>query len=521
MSYVIEQKIKGHIYLYEVESYWDSEKKQARQRRKYLGKKDPKTLGPVTPRKMPVISSSMDYGHLYLLRQIAQHIGLIDPIRDSFGPEMADALLNLAYFQILEGRPWYLYGPWCEGMQGVTQLTSQKISKVLNEVGSDEGPMNNFFSHWAKKQKPLKGVWLDITSISSYSEQNNWLEWGYNRDGESLPQVNLGVLVGGTTQLPFFYQLYPGSIADVSTLDNIGLRAKDFGFDIETWIMDRGFFSTSNMETLVARDYHFITALPSTLKLSQNLLATSKSALRSPVNSFCLGKEVLFFHETSCKIGSLTLRACIYQSEKRRVKEIEDFIRRLDAIEHLAKGLKFEDIKSAQEWLNRQWKGSLHFYKVSLDKEGIPILKRKRNAISLRMNRMGKMILITNRKDLIPKEMLSQYRNKDRVEKVYDTLKNGLGEDRLRTHGITTMHGKMFITFLALIIQTELTNRLYASKVSKKYTVPELIMELKKIRLFSRSQGQPSFLSEISKKQREIFSEFKIPIPTPPSLLTP
>jgi hypothetical protein len=33
MSYVIEQKIKGRIYLYQVESYWDKNKKHPRQRR--------------------------------------------------------------------------------------------------------------------------------------------------------------------------------------------------------------------------------------------------------------------------------------------------------------------------------------------------------------------------------------------------------------------------------------------------------------------------------------------------------
>ena len=36
MSYIIEQRIGNHTYLYEVESYWDREKKQPRQKRKYL-----------------------------------------------------------------------------------------------------------------------------------------------------------------------------------------------------------------------------------------------------------------------------------------------------------------------------------------------------------------------------------------------------------------------------------------------------------------------------------------------------
>jgi len=43
MSYTIEQKVKNHIYLYQVESYWGKEKKQSRQKRIYLGKKDPLT----------------------------------------------------------------------------------------------------------------------------------------------------------------------------------------------------------------------------------------------------------------------------------------------------------------------------------------------------------------------------------------------------------------------------------------------------------------------------------------------
>ena len=39
MSYIVEQKIKGNIYLYNVESYWDKGKKQSRQKRTYIGPK--------------------------------------------------------------------------------------------------------------------------------------------------------------------------------------------------------------------------------------------------------------------------------------------------------------------------------------------------------------------------------------------------------------------------------------------------------------------------------------------------
>ena len=40
MSYEVEQTKNGKTYIYKCESYWDKEKKQPRQKRTYLGRKD-------------------------------------------------------------------------------------------------------------------------------------------------------------------------------------------------------------------------------------------------------------------------------------------------------------------------------------------------------------------------------------------------------------------------------------------------------------------------------------------------
>ena len=44
MSFIVSQKIKGRIYLYQVESYWDKDKKKSRQRRTYIGPKSGKDI---------------------------------------------------------------------------------------------------------------------------------------------------------------------------------------------------------------------------------------------------------------------------------------------------------------------------------------------------------------------------------------------------------------------------------------------------------------------------------------------
>jgi len=110
MSYTIEQKVKNHIYLYQVESYWDKEKKQSRQKRIYLGKKDPQT-GEVI--KETTLYMSWDTGHTYFLQAIAKKIGLIAELKKAF-PAKWYELLTLALFKMIEGKPFYLCNDWLD-----------------------------------------------------------------------------------------------------------------------------------------------------------------------------------------------------------------------------------------------------------------------------------------------------------------------------------------------------------------------------------------------------------------------
>ena len=51
------------------------------------------------------------------------------------------------------------------------------------------------FQHEVINLKKLnKGVFYDISSISSYSKKIEGVEWGYNRDKERLAQINIGML---------------------------------------------------------------------------------------------------------------------------------------------------------------------------------------------------------------------------------------------------------------------------------------------------------------------------------------
>jgi hypothetical protein len=85
MSYIVEQKIKGKIYLYNVESYWDKDKKQSRQKRSYIG---PKGRSPKD--KIKALSTQLltkNYGNILLFEKIVETTGLDKILQSCFSAD--------------------------------------------------------------------------------------------------------------------------------------------------------------------------------------------------------------------------------------------------------------------------------------------------------------------------------------------------------------------------------------------------------------------------------------------------
>ena len=51
-----------------------------------------------------------------------------------------------------------------------------------------------------------------------YSRLIDEVEWGYNRDHEQLPQINMCLLMGARSRLPIYQTITSGCLKDVSTL---------------------------------------------------------------------------------------------------------------------------------------------------------------------------------------------------------------------------------------------------------------------------------------------------------------
>ena len=508
MSYIVEQKIKGRIYLYNVDSYWDKEKKQSRQKRTYIGPKHAKKKPTLKQIKTNIVHKN--YGNIFLLNWIINKIGLKDIVEKIF-PDHFTELIALTFYEIIESSPLYLFPYWLEEhyLPKTKKMDSSAISKFCDEIGRNQQQKLEFHEQWIEHLKPVDALFYDITSISSYSTNIEFIEWGYNRDHENLAQLNMGVVFCNNISLPIFYTLYPGSIVDVKTLKNCVAYLKSFGLKEFMFVLDRGFFSTSNILELSKKQYNinFIQPLPFSLKKVKELIKTHKKNLHNIDSNFTFNNELLSHVKSDIRFDEQAYHAHIFLNEKAELDQRQLFMKNLiDIEENIIKSKQFSSLKKAQLFKEDNIvKTYRDFFKWN---RSSGLLERNIRNIKAKISRFGYFILSTNRDDLDKETILTNYRNKDQVEKVFDLLKNEMDGGRLRAHSQANAEARLFIKFLALIIRSEIIKTMRAKKLFKKYTVRELLAELKKIKR-TNIHGE-TIISEISKKQRQIFEAFKI-----------
>jgi transposase len=512
MSYIIEKSVNNNVYLYEVTSFWDPEKKQPRQKRKYLGKKDPETGQPVRARNQHIPRYSKDYGHVYLLQQLAEHIGLTQLLKHLF-PNDDHIILALAFFEISEAVPLYVFPYWAEStvLAGEQPLSPKALSLFTEKIGRMEAARLDFSQHWIRKFKQTQAIFFDITSLSSYSKLFTYVEKGYNRDKERLPQINLGVIYAEQSHMPLYYQVYPGSIPDVSTLKNLLNYLELFDLKDVVFVMDRGFYSAANLGSMAKSHLTFLLPMPRSVNLFSSLLSQYTRQLSNLTHAFLFHDDVLFHVNVPTEINHVSLQAHLYFDPHSHSAQTTRFLKTILETEAAAKQMTFHTKKDARHYLSGLRKGLSQFFQVT-GKTGQIEITRKTKLLSERIANMGATIMLTNHQELGRDNILELYRRKDYLEKVFDVLKNECDGRRLRSWTQETVEGRLFVKFISLILYSAVGNTMREQRLFKRYSIREIMYELKKIRIVEMDNGT-SFLTEVSKRQREIFNKFNIEIP--------
>lgn len=533
MSCITKQHIGKYTYLYESTSYRNAEGK-ARNKKVVIGKIDPKTGQVIykdeylkrmeeagTPIEVPtrvnkveteptsltdsnislaktVMDSCKHYGSFYLFRQLAEDIGLLPLLRKSFFKRYAE-LFTLACYLVESQEPLMYFEDWLKDTEAfpLVKLNSQRISELLSSISSAE--RNAFFLEWLDLIREDKYFALDITSISSYSKLIAGVEWGYNRDGEDLPQINLCMLFGEGSMLPLYQTSYHGSIKDVSTLKStLGeLRALAPEAKLRT-VMDKGFYSKKNVDELLSNNINFLIAVPFSSKFAKDLVESERKNIDQLDNTIITTEGAIRgvhkMRTWHTKANNIKLHAHVYFNPVKAAIEKNKLFAYVTELKQEAErnpdNAKYKDDFNKYLNIRKSAKGC----KVTV----------KDDVVENKLRTCGWLVLLSDTLD-DPKEALEIYRTKDVVEKSFDRLKNMLDLNRLRVQNDTRMENKLFLAFLALVLISALHKRMKKAELYQHYTMHELLLTLRKLKI-SRVNGQ-KIMQPLSKEQENIFEQ--------------
>ena len=432
-------------------------------------------------------------GYISSFMEIAQKLSLANLLVDAMGQERAKTALSLASYMLSQGNVMMDYPSWMQDNyhDDLIPLSSQAISEFFASITEEE--RIRFFKKWTNRNETDGYIAYDVTSISSYSNDMNLVEWGYNRDDDNLAQINLGMYYGEDVGLPLFYKIYPGSIVDKSYFESVLAYSRHFGLKKLRIVMDQGLLSPKNFKMVCDVGYKALSLLSKNYKLYKELI---EETVKKPFSSReFIGSVDIYSRSYEANYEGIPVKVHMYyNSEKATLNEkalYADIKRKKEALELIVKQKTLKPSQTKYFKIHQKGQTDISY---EMDYDAIDEFKSK----------LGYFALISTDMSLSAEEALTIYREKDVVEKAFDQLKNGMDYRRMRTHYAQTTEGKTFVVFISLIVRSVMIKKLKGNEETSDLTIKQAIKQLENI-LELHSEGKRNLLT-ISKMQRNILA---------------
>lgn len=516
---IVRNKNTDTEYVYFTESVqYSSELKASRPKRVAIGKLN--ADGDLIPNKnyerifgklvLEEPSSRADLvsvGPQFIVSKIIENNEL-KSILDSIFEKDANKILDVATYMMMSENNIMQYFEnygYNHTLFNEKNFTDNTISNLLNRLKIKD--IDTFIKAWVNVNQ-RKDIYIayDSTNMNSVASGIELKEYGHAKDNSDLPQINMSLGYSQNDQVPLFYELYPGSIIDNTECQKMVDRARHYGCEDVGFILDRGYFSKSNIRYFEDNHFNYIIMAKSNanfikeiieeygprLKFSDShyLENTSLYGITSVVELFGTGKKQyvhLYYNGVQAEHDKLMLQE--------RWNKMDQSLE-----EKKAKKLK------RKEDLRRYEK----FYKLKFDEYGYFLnYHRKESEFKKLMNQVGFFSIITSQ-DMSAIEALNAYRDRDAIEKIFRMEKSYLGNDVFRVHTNERLESKVFVSFIGLVIRNEIYQKMKPlyQKNRKEYTVPKVLRELDRLSITKMSDEKYHIRYQLTKTQKKILKAF-------------
>ena len=525
MAAIIYQldKRSGITYAYESISYWDKEKKQSRAKRKLIGRVDKNTneIVPTDGRckkdkqkqidlqnnNNKVLSTRQYYGATYLFDKIGDKLGLTKDLKQCF-PNSYKQILSTAYYLILEeNNPLMRFEKWGNTHKHPfnKNISSQRSSELFASISEDD--KMKFFELQGKRKVDDEFFAYDTTSISSYSKSLKQVQYGHNKENDKLAQINLAIVFGEKSNLPFYYRKLAGNIPDCKTVNKLLDDLDILGFAKVNLVMDRGFYSKANIDTLYKSKKTFLISASMTLKFI-------KENLEPLLNKFTSSNN----YNPTYELYTKTIKKSWGDDNNKKDIYIHYYYNQYKAINQSIeldkKLIEFKTQIINDKTLNSINKSYRKYFTITNNSNNNIIdVTINDDIVSKTKQSYGFFTLVTN-KQMSSTTALEIYRNKDVVEKAFGNLKERLNMRRTLVSSEQSLDGKLFVEFIALIYLSYIKKQMQDNDMFKDYTMQTLLDKLDVIECYKYKSNKKLQVGEILQKQKDIYTKMGIEIPS-------
>jgi transposase len=445
----------------------------------------------------PTPKSVQSRGSTVALMETAKQTGVLEILKNCF-PDRWGQILAGAFYMLCEGNVMMYIEDWFDETEinFTRRMDDVAYSKLFASISYEDRKL--FFNEWVRYRREKEYIAYDVSSISTYSRSIDSAEWGYNRDNEKLPQLNLGMYYGVTSHIPVYYDLYSGSIPDKTYMEFMMTKAKDIGIRDVCYVMDRGFVTEDNVKYMYGNDVDFITAMPGARLEALRLIDECKGEIRKTANR--IGEYEVYGISRSIELYGSRVQAHIYYDPEKQAldeKELYGHVDKLQAeLEKMSRSRRLTKRYTDYFMINEKSK-DIFDYEVNGDK------------VDEKLSRAGFFILLSSKPELSSHDVLKIYRTRDVIEKHFDQFKNRMDFKRMRTHWNKSMEGKMFVGFIALVLRSALLCKVKNDAQIKNLTLEKVLLELKKIKAVTLTDLS-KIIIPLTKIQKTILSSLGI-----------
>ena len=464
-------------------------------------------------------SGCLRIGNYIVLKKLFAETMLDRMIRGlSWGEKGSGLFIDLAsYYIVTENNAGQYYPDYAYNHPLFTPdfkiYSDSTVSRFLQEITIDDSIQLQ--NDWNENKDHRQRIYIsyDSTNKNCQAGDIDIVEYGHAKYDQGLPVFNVSVAYDTKNREPLFYEEYPGSVIDIAQLQYMLDKANGYGYKHIGFILDRGYFSKSNIHYMDSCGYNFVIMVKGMKALVKEVVEEVKGSFedvwdRSIRRYQTYGitvKKQLYPSDPSERYFH------VYFSSDKCAAERASLENKIDK---MAKEIKKLEGKPVVLDGNYCRYFSPEYYHEGKEDQCFVGAFEKTDVINEELRLCGYFCIISS-EEMTAKEALELYKSRDASEKLFRADKSFLGNKSMRVQSDEALGGKLLIGFVAMIIRNRMYTRIkdaaeQMDSVPNYMNVAAAIRELEKIEMLRGADGQYRLDHAITKSQRMILNAFGI-----------